>query len=58
MHTIYFFNKGQKPKKTSASLLLGREREHILEIFEIQVDELILPKVADAVPIYSWVPMS
>ena len=29
-----------------------------LEIFKIQVDDNILPWVADGVPMYWWVPMS
>ena len=59
MHTIYLFNQGQKPpKKTSASLLLGREREDFLEIFKIHVDDIILLWVADGVSMYSWVPVS
>ena len=35
-----------------------REREHFLEILKIQVDDIILPWVADAVPMYWWVLMS
>ena len=27
-----------------------REREHFLEIFKIQVDDIILPWIADGVP--------
>ena len=34
------------------------EWEHFLEILKIQVDEIILPWVADGVPIYWWVPIS
>ena len=30
----------------------------LLEIFKIQVDDIILPWVADGVPMYWWVPMS
>ena len=30
----------------------NREREHFLEIFKIQVDDIILPLVADEVPMY------
>ena len=33
------------------------EREHFLEIFKIQVDYIILPWVADGVPVYWWVPI-
>ena len=29
-----------------------------LEIFKIQVDDIILPWVTDGVPMYWWVPMS
>ena len=36
----------------------GREREHFLEIFKRQVDDIIPPLVADGVPMYWWVPMS
>ena len=36
---------------------IPREREHLLEIFKIQVDDIILPWVADGVPMYWWVPM-
>ena len=32
--------------------LIFREREHFLEIFKIQVDDIILPWVADGVPMY------
>ena len=35
-----------------------REREHLIEIFKIQVDDIILPWVADCVPMYWWVPIS
>ena len=35
-----------------------REREHFLEMFKIQVDDIILPWVADGVPLYWWVPIS
>ena len=30
--------------------MIPREREHFLEIFKIQVDDIILPWVADWVP--------
>ena len=36
----------------------NREREHILQIFKIQVDNIILPWVADGVPKDWLVPMS
>ena len=37
----------------------SRERENFLEIFKIQVDDIILPWViAEGVPMYWWVPMS
>ena len=29
-----------------------------LEIFKIQVDDIVLPWVANGVPMYWWVPMS
>ena len=35
-----------------------RERGNFLEIFKIQVDDIILPQVADRVPVYWWVPIS
>ena len=35
-----------------------REREHFLEILKKQVDDIILPWVADGIPMYWWVPMS
>ena len=34
------------------------ERENLSEIFKLQVDDNILPWVADGFPIYWWVPMS
>jgi hypothetical protein len=37
---------------------LGREREHCLEIFKIQVDDIILPWVVDGVPMHWWLPIS
>ena len=36
----------------------GRGREHLLEIFKIQVDVIILPEVADRFLSIGWVPMS
>ena len=39
-----------------STLSLTRERKHFLEIFKIQVDDIILPLVADRVPMYWWVP--
>ena len=39
-------------------VLLIREREHFLEIIKIQVDDIILPWVADGVTMYWRVPMS
>ena len=38
--------------------VVPREREHFLKIFKIQVDDIILPWVADVVPMYWSVPMS
>ena len=38
--------------------VLIRERERFLEIFKGQVDDIILPWVADGVTMYWWVPMS
>ena len=38
--------------------IIIREREHFLEILKIQVDDIILPWVAEGVPMYWWVPMS
>ena len=35
-----------------------REREHFLEIFKIQVEDINLLWVADGVPMYWWVHMS
>ena len=35
-----------------------KEREHFLEILKMQVDDIILPWVADWVPMYWGVPMS
>ena len=32
------------------TVLFTREREHFLEIFKIQVEDIILPWVADGVP--------
>ena len=40
------------------SLWYHREREQFLEIFKKQEDDIILPWVADGVPMYCWVPMS
>ena len=37
---------------------LSRGREHFLEIFKVQVDDIILPWVVDGVPMYWWVPIS
>ena len=34
------------------------ETEHLLKIFKIQVDDIILPWVADGFSMYWWVPMS
>ena len=36
----------------------GREREHFLEIFKLQVYGIILPKVSDWFLYIGWVPMS
>jgi hypothetical protein len=35
-----------------------REREHFLEIFKIQVNEIILPEVVGRLLSIGWVPMS
>ena len=32
--------------------------EHFLEIFKIQVDDIIMPWVTDGAPMYWWDPMS
>ena len=39
------------------TILKFREREHFLEILKIKVDGIIMPWVADGVPMYWWVPM-
>ena len=54
----------QKYAKTNYLLFLNvniqslRERKYFLEIFKIQVDDIILPWVADGIPMYWWVPIS
>ena len=49
IHDGYFMSK--KQFKT-------RERENFLEVFKIQVDDIILPWVADGISMYWWIPMS
>ena len=41
-----------KSRKSYISDKLSREREHLLEIFKKQVDDFIIPWVADGVPMY------
>ena len=36
----------------------AKTKDKDLEIFKIQVYDIILPWVADGVPMYWWVPMS
>ena len=36
----------------------SKTKDKDLEIFKIQVDDIILPWIADGVPIYWWVSMS
>ena len=36
----------------------SREREHFLEIFKVQVDEIILNQLADKYLSIGWVPMA
>ena len=37
---------------------ISKTKDNDLEIFKIQVDDIILPWVTDRVPMYWWVPMS
>ena len=39
-------------------LFIPKTKDKNLEIFKIQVDDIILPWVADGVPMYWWVPIS
>ena len=38
--------------------IYSKTKDKDLDIFKIQVDDIILPWVADGVPKYWWVPMS
>ena len=39
-------------------ILYSKTKDKDLELFKIQVDDIILPWLADGVSIYWWVPMS
>ena len=45
-----------KPRLNKVKVFF-REREHFFKIFKIQVDDIILPLVADGVPKHWWVPI-
>ena len=47
-----------KPSSTQSDHTFQQGKEQFLEIFKIQVDDIILSWVADGVPMYWWVSMS
>ena len=48
-------NKDIKGRKF---VCLAKTKDKDLEIFKIQVEDIILPWVADGIPMYWWVPIS
>ena len=53
-------NNSTKMQVSNGFIQMGfwQGKGHFLEIFKIQVDDIILSWVADGVPIYWWVPIS